>query len=1187
MSASKTIALILGGVLLLAHTAVAEPFGAYYTKINSGEPFERFSRTGPYADIVVDLPDPGGVFVFWRGSSYLPYWEVDGERWYVDEIVERNGDGEDIMPDKVNTFSHVAIVENTADRVVVHWRYLAEFGAGNPKRGIDVANFVDEYFAIEPDGSVTRTVKQGTDKVYDWHDPLNKTTQRLSLTATGLVEEERIGPASSGPPERVQGSPVRAASVGTPVKHWRFDEGIGDVTKECVDGSACAIAGHKSYWKKGVSGTALQFDGYNTIVALDPADAPSISAGLTIEAWIAIGAYPWNWCPIVQQGDDAGYALGVDAYAHAGFKVQVGDAYEELLSETQLERNRWYHVAGTYDNATGKMALYIDGALNAGKSVKGTEIRTTSDAVQIGQGRVRRPSGGIRVSTFIDKYSFDGLIDEVKIYDASLSAQQIAASYKALQPSEEQRGNPDMQARVLPTGPSSGTFRGYYTKLRFYETWDDMQRFSEHPDVVVEFDTSPTKFVFWRGTGYIPMMVTENGKWYSNEFNETWNASGGQGCQEPMSDKEAYTNHVRIIENTPARVVVHWRYPLLDVLRVTANFDENTGWGDWSDWYYYIYPDGVAAKQMHLWTHGPRNHEWQESMAIFGPDQHPEQIIDTQHALTMANLDGETVDYSWVDGPPRNVIAPEGKCIQWINYIADYDPFTIAEISGGNVFGGELTPYAVFPTWNHWPVAQMPSDGRYASFPDRTAHSSLTQLPPVRYREDFGDAPWEERVLMEGMTRNSAADLVPLARSWIRAPELEVAAGAMNLGYEKAERAYQLLATAPTLSFTVNASEDRPIANLCFVVRNWGSYGEAHLKVNGKARSQGSGFRQGIVRNGFGDPTLVLWIEAASTVPMSFEISGGDPARTTPPTPNPLTWKTQPKTIDDPLAIAMEATTASDPDGVVYFFECTTAKRFSSGWQKSAEFVAEGLAPNTEYTFRVKARDGRFGETEWTPTATATTGDPPPMAAHWKMDAGAGETITDEAGRYIGRIERAEWVDGHSGKGLRFDGDGVVTIKNADSLPANTNYSWTAWIKTTKGGTILARGGSGKQWAPAGRALFVAADDLIFYTAWRPSAKTEVDIYDGRWRHVAVTVGAQGGQDTITLYVDGKAIASGPNVPGSAKEGQGMPIKIGFCFEGWPIGPSGSGFIGVIDDVRWFRHAISADMVKQIFEGDL
>ena len=103
-----------------------------------------------------------------------------------------------------------------------------------------------------------------------------------------------------------------------------------------------------------------------------------------------------------------------------------------------------------------------------------------------------------------------------------------------------------------------------------------------------------------------------------------------------MSDKEAYTNHVRVLENTDARAVVHWRYPLLDVLHVRANYDERTGWCDYADWYYYIYPDGVAVKRMRLWTHGPRNHEWQESMAILGPNQHPEQVISTDPLTSSA-----------------------------------------------------------------------------------------------------------------------------------------------------------------------------------------------------------------------------------------------------------------------------------------------------------------------------------------------------------------------------------------------------------------------------------------------------------------------------------------------------------------------------------------------------------------------
>jgi hypothetical protein len=154
--------------------------------------------------------------------------------------------------------------------------------------------------------------------------------------------------------------------------------------------------------------------------------------------------------------------------------------------------------------------------------------------------------------------------------------------------------------------------------------------------------------VSMRGEQYLPL-------------NDTWAKSGGTGCQEPMSDKKNYTNYTRIIENTEARVVMQWRYPLQDVDHVYANYDENTGWYDVADWYCHIYPDGVATKLMQLWTHGDRDHEWQESEVIHAPNQRPEDNIKTEGTLTMANIKGESYEYSYADGPPRSTDKPVEK----------------------------------------------------------------------------------------------------------------------------------------------------------------------------------------------------------------------------------------------------------------------------------------------------------------------------------------------------------------------------------------------------------------------------------------------------------------------------------------------------------------------------------------------
>ncbi len=1159
-------------------------FFAYYTRIDSGEPFEKHARVGDHADIVVRLKHLDGKLVFWRGSSYLPYWETSNGRWYVDEIIPRTGDGTEKMPDRVNTYSRVSIIDTSPEQIMIHWRYLPEFGGTNPHTGVDATKFVDEYFGISPEGYMIRFVAQGTEKYDDWIDPLNGQLWVLRLTATGITSEKATVKKASDRADPLKGSPVKPAVAGTPVRWWHFDEGAGDVTVEETGKDRCTIAGHKSYWKKGISGTALQFDGYNTVVSLPAEKAPAITTGLTLEGWIAIGAYPWNWAPVVQQGDDDGYFLGVDGHGHAGFKVTVGGRWEELVSEKQLDRNRWYHLAGTFAQSDGTMRLFIDGRQCGTKTVAAGVVQTTGDPIQIGKGKDRAPIDPVRRNTFSDSYSFDGLIDEVKIYDVALTPNQIERSFKSLQPPASLRDDPDMDARVLPAGAGTGTFGGSYTHLKFYEVWDGLWRFGPYPDVVVEFDALPCSFVFWRGTCYIPMMVNEKGQWYSNEFNETWGTSGGRGCQEPMSDKEAYTNHARIIENTRARVVVQWRYPLVDVFHVTGNYNEETGWGDWSDWYYYIYPDGVAVKRMRLWTHGNRNHEWHEAMAIFGPDQHPEQIIEKENTLTLADLEGDSRSYNWIEGPPR-ISGREyrQRQIHLVNYTAAYDPFTIAEFIGGNVYGGELRPYAVFPTWNHWPVAQMPSDGRYASFPDRTAHSSLTHAPPSVYREDFGDRPYQERLMMEGMTNKSAAELAPLARSWMRAPEGQAISGCRSTGYDMSQRAYVLIAEAPALSFSINASEDRPLVNLCLVVKNWGAMGIADVTVDGKKVQSRTVCRQGVVRDPHGEPTLVVWLERTSRAPVTVTLTGAAPKAVAGPTPDPLSWEQAPAVHGNGLAITMKAREASNVHGVEYLFDCVDHETLTSGWTSSREYSLSGLSPNTRYTFRVKAREPYLlAESGWSQSTAATTGDAPGPRAHWTLDDGSGTAVADTTGAHDGTVKGTpQWSAGRDGTALTFDGTTAVLIGNPAALTSCNDFTWTAWIKTEHGGTIVGRTGAGRTWTRGGKVLFIGRDGLTLDVGWVGAVHANAEVNDGAWHFVAVAVDISKSGDTVAFYVDGKPAGRSSRLNVDTPE-PNLPVKIGYCNEDFPRPQSG--FRGQIDDVRWYDYVLNTSMVRELYE---
>jgi hypothetical protein len=107
---------------------------------------------------------------------------------------------------------------------------------------------------------------------------------------------------------------------------------------------------------------------------------------------------------------------------------------------------------------------------------------------------------------------------------------------------------------------------------------------------------------------------------------------------------------------------------------------------------------------------------------------------------------------------------------------------------------------------------------------------------------------------------------------------------------------------------------------------------------------------------------------------------GGGGGDTDPPTPDPMTWASPPAPAG-PTSITMTATTATDPSGVMYYFECTAGGGNDSGWLDTPIYVDTGLTPDTLYTYRVKVTDKASppNETGWSSEESATTDTVPEM----------------------------------------------------------------------------------------------------------------------------------------------------------------------------------------------------------------
>jgi hypothetical protein len=607
------------------------------------------------------------------------------------------------------------------------------------------------------------------------------------------------------------------------------------------------------------------FDGDQFEIRGDDEEGPGVPGkNISVEAWIALGAYPWNWAPILTVGKYkiTGFYFGIDGRGRLGFHLSdATSVWHECNSRIDPKTNlgltlyKWHHVVGTY-NAEEGMAIYIDGqpagTYNNFQFDYGIAYSDMQKGFRIGKNRVDlAPSEPIRDwATYPSRYTFDGIIDEIKVHDKTLSAAEVAKIYKSVKPENA----PEFAPRRFPTVKPSGRFGANYTRLKFYPEWDALWPVGDYMDVVVQFDELPTKVMFWRGTRYSACLVSENGKWMADQSRETgnnWFLGAGPredmptGCIEHMSDTQCRSSRVAIIESNDARCVVNWRYLQMDVKFRQKDVPNETGFGEWGNELYYIYPDGVGVRKVL-----PGYGGWQETILLNEPGTRPEDNVELE-ACTLVNMDGESKSYTWEYGYPEFDLA--GAVIQMTNFKSKFKPFMIFREGGGfDVFNLEARPeYSHFPWWNHWPVAQTYSDGRSANAPDRTAHSSLS----------WGDPAGEAAIY--GMTDKSAESLVDLARSWNRPPKMKVSGSAyQNDGYDYTQRAYLLKAErqGATLDLEFAASKEKPLVNLALVVDNWGPNDPA-LKINGRKVAGGKGFRFGIEYDVEGNTKLIVWLK--------------------------------------------------------------------------------------------------------------------------------------------------------------------------------------------------------------------------------------------------------------------------------------------------------------------------------------
>lgn len=238
--------------------------------------------------------------------------------------------------------------------------------------------------------------------------------------------------------------------------HLSFDEGKGLTVKDAsghlpdVDmnyefAHAAYMESQEPQWREsGISGGSLLLDGSSTYVTYNRNDITVEGKALTVQAWIAPRMFEWDDPNGVDNGsaqptgiisqtakaNKQGFLLGYERFGRLTFQVGTGDDWLEVWSNgDNLQKYRWNLVTATFDAEAGEMALYLNGEMVASRSVEQDARIAGAKRTTLVVGRAveaeRLTAGYLNVAS--------GLIDEVKLYSAALSAQEISEYYKSIQ----------------------------------------------------------------------------------------------------------------------------------------------------------------------------------------------------------------------------------------------------------------------------------------------------------------------------------------------------------------------------------------------------------------------------------------------------------------------------------------------------------------------------------------------------------------------------------------------------------------------------------------------------------------------------------------------------------------------------------------------------------------------------------
>jgi LruC domain-containing protein len=194
------------------------------------------------------------------------------------------------------------------------------------------------------------------------------------------------------------------------VSSWHFDENTGTNVLDSEGLNNGTLSG--GIWVDGISGSALSFDGNGGQVEVQNSNSLNITNDqISFSCWFKLDFV----------GDDGAfvftnmkYVLRIDKNGKFTFALYNPDwASLTIPWADRIIDTDWHHIVTSYDGST--MKIYLDNQLMAEKTASGNLRSNTSP---------------IRFGSQTTSNNFDGTLDEIEIYNRSLTVAEIGQLYQ-------------------------------------------------------------------------------------------------------------------------------------------------------------------------------------------------------------------------------------------------------------------------------------------------------------------------------------------------------------------------------------------------------------------------------------------------------------------------------------------------------------------------------------------------------------------------------------------------------------------------------------------------------------------------------------------------------------------------------------------------------------------------------------